>query len=554
MILCLRVHAQLVAEQHQLLYPYAVLVGRMTFASVCVLVSLYAVYVLVVAIADFSKKAGFDWANGFSAAFSTPEEEDDVPWRTRVMGALLPRLEEEGMDYETIPHDLTARDNGKTFADADASVESIGTSSELEMTESPRKLGPVSDRATWTPGGKQESDARKEAPVDTQVEGTSDNIHRSVSEPPLSPQKGELNYEQIVHMSTREYRRRALADMSDVKSSGTRSDDVDIFLEGIDEEEEEDVGESSTDLFDHIESQPRPSSKHVRFQVPLEQPEPIHVEESRYNIQERKFSFLDIWKQASCCVDILMKPFDFVLRATIPLLEYSSYERSWFLISCALSPLWVCIYLQLNSWAALGISLGIGTVFSLVCWIGTQGLPDGSPPYWDFGTGYPIGASLIALFGFAAASMWIDVIATEIVGILNFFGVLGGFSPAILGLTILAWGNSLTDFVANISMAARSSGGISMAMTACFAGPLFNVLLGLGLGFLAYFADSNTSSAIISCDPVVIIGCIFSIIYCVGIVCIAISHGKFLPWWVGWGLMGWYAVYMIVIVALTSFR
>ena len=34
------------------------------------------------------------------------------------------------------------------------------------------------------------------------------------------------------------------------------------------------------------------------------------------------------------------------------------------------------------------------------------------------------------------------------------------------------------DFMNNTSMAGKSAGGNSMAMTACYAGPLFNMLVG----------------------------------------------------------------------------
>merc|ERR1711939_192200 len=52
---------------------------------------------------------------------------------------------------------------------------------------------------------------------------------------------------------------------------------------------------------------------------------------------------------------------------------------------------------------------------------------------------------------------------------------------AILGLTVLAWGNSIGDLVADLSVA--RAGSPNMAVTACFAGPLFNMLVGLGVSF-----------------------------------------------------------------------
>ena len=45
----------------------------------------------------------------------------------------------------------------------------------------------------------------------------------------------------------------------------------------------------------------------------------------------------------------------------------------------------------------------------------------------------------------------------------------------VLGLTVLAWGNSVGDMSTNCAMARK--GLANMAMTACYAGPVFNLLV-----------------------------------------------------------------------------
>ena len=52
---------------------------------------------------------------------------------------------------------------------------------------------------------------------------------------------------------------------------------------------------------------------------------------------------------------------------------------------------------------------------------------------------------------------------------------------AVLGATILAWGNSVADLFACTAVAHISP---PMALTAVFATPLFNLLVGLGSGGL----------------------------------------------------------------------
>lgn len=86
---------------------------------------------------------------------------------------------------------------------------------------------------------------------------------------------------------------------------------------------------------------------------------------------------------------------------------------------------------------------------------------------------------LLCFLGFVVAIAWISTIANEVVGVLKAFGVILGISDAILGLTIFAVGNSLGDLVADITVARL--GFPVMALSACFGGPMLNILLGIGL-------------------------------------------------------------------------
>jgi solute carrier family 24 (sodium/potassium/calcium exchanger), member 6 len=87
---------------------------------------------------------------------------------------------------------------------------------------------------------------------------------------------------------------------------------------------------------------------------------------------------------------------------------------------------------------------------------------------------------LLCFLGFAVAIGWISTIANEVVGLLKAFGVILGMSDAILGLTIFAVGNSCGDLVADITVA--KLGYPVMALSACFGGPMLNILLGIGIG------------------------------------------------------------------------
>ena len=97
---------------------------------------------------------------------------------------------------------------------------------------------------------------------------------------------------------------------------------------------------------------------------------------------------------------------------------------------------------------------------------------------------------LLCFLGFVVSISWISTIANEVVGVLKAFGVILGISDAILGLTIFAVGNSLGDLVADITVARL--GYPVMALSACFGGPMLNILLGIGVsGLYMTLKDSS---------------------------------------------------------------
>jgi sodium/potassium/calcium exchanger 6 len=97
---------------------------------------------------------------------------------------------------------------------------------------------------------------------------------------------------------------------------------------------------------------------------------------------------------------------------------------------------------------------------------------------------------LLCFVGFIVSIAWISTIANEVVGVLKAVGVILNISDAILGLTIFAVGNSLGDLVADITVARL--GYPVMALSACFGGPMLNILLGIGVSGL-YMTISNSN-------------------------------------------------------------
>ncbi|KAF5371827.1 hypothetical protein D9615_009571 [Tricholomella constricta] len=91
--------------------------------------------------------------------------------------------------------------------------------------------------------------------------------------------------------------------------------------------------------------------------------------------------------------------------------------------------------------------------------------------------------------GFFVAIVWIMAIADEVVNVLQTFGFMFGLSDAIIGLTIFAVGNSLADLVANMSVAVFAP---IMGFSACFGGPMLNILLGVGVSGTYIIQQTST--------------------------------------------------------------
>ncbi|XP_073528222.1 mitochondrial sodium/calcium exchanger protein isoform X1 [Phyllobates terribilis] len=183
-------------------------------------------------------------------------------------------------------------------------------------------------------------------------------------------------------------------------------------------------------------------------------------------------------------------PVEVLLLLCVPVVDPDKEDRNWQRpLNCLhviTSPL-LCLFC-LNSgiyafyvqgalpvWAIL---LLIGFPLSVIIFFCTK---NEEPPkyHWVF-----------SFVGFITSALWISAAATEVVNLLRTFGVIFRLSNTVLGLTLLAWGNSIGDFVSDLTLARQ--GYPRMAFSACFGGIIFNVLIGVGLGCLIQMGPSTT--------------------------------------------------------------
>ncbi|XP_046544014.1 mitochondrial sodium/calcium exchanger protein-like isoform X6 [Haliotis rubra] len=179
--------------------------------------------------------------------------------------------------------------------------------------------------------------------------------------------------------------------------------------------------------------------------------------------------------------EIFKCPIMLMLKLTIPVVDYSSnddnhnWNRHLNSLHCFTGPVFGVFatkvaFVKLNGVFPLwGLVMIIGGVLAVSVFCVTRN------------TDKPRFHALFAYLGFVVAVVWIYSVANEIVNILQTFGIVFNISNAILGLTFLAWGNSIGDLIADFAMARQ--GYPRMGISACFGGPLFNILLGIGIPF-----------------------------------------------------------------------
>jgi len=199
---------------------------------------------------------------------------------------------------------------------------------------------------------------------------------------------------------------------------------------------------------------------------------------------------------------ILEVPFVALRKLTVSIPCEGFYVRGLIALSMAISPFWMGFYL----WYSNGLN-GFGSVF-FWCYCGICVVAAGAlMRYAPGGDGSNISlwaATPVALYGFVIAATWIDLVADSLVQLLDFIGIVLRIPGPVVGLTILAWGNSMADLSADVTMARK--GLANMAMTACFAGPFFNILVGLGLGFSTLAGQTGQAERNVHLQPAISVG------------------------------------------------
>lgn len=212
---------------------------------------------------------------------------------------------------------------------------------------------------------------------------------------------------------------------------------------------------------------------------------------------ELSTSLVDVKKSCFCSrssafcgafLCILEMPLNLPRQLTIPIVCEERWSKPYAVASVTLAPLLLSALWNPQDY---GIGLFFGIAFGVLAFLTTE---NSCPPKkctfpWLAG-------------GFLMSITWSYITAQELVGLLVSLGYMCGINPSILALTVLAWGNSLGDLTTNLTMAMNGGAeGAQVAISGCYAGPIFSTLFGLGLSLVGSCWAKYPSFVVMPRDP-----------------------------------------------------
>ncbi|KAL3535290.1 hypothetical protein ACH5RR_003751 [Cinchona calisaya] len=217
-----------------------------------------------------------------------------------------------------------------------------------------------------------------------------------------------------------------------------------------------------------------------------------NYDDDSFGVTKHKDSIRFFFSKILCILEL---PLDLPRKLTIPIISEEKWSKPTAIVSTALAPILLAVIWNFHyqkSWilvCGFGASLGIVSAVLIFC------TSDKSNPPRKF-------KFLWLAEAFFLSIIWTYILAQELISLLVSLGVILGISHSIMGLTVLAWGNSLGDLVSNVTMAKNGGpGGTQTAISGCYAGPIFNIIVGLGLSLVFSTRAVYPSSLVFSKDP-----------------------------------------------------
>ncbi|KAK3146557.1 hypothetical protein QOZ80_3BG0268030 [Eleusine coracana subsp. coracana] len=198
-----------------------------------------------------------------------------------------------------------------------------------------------------------------------------------------------------------------------------------------------------------------------------------------------------------CCLRVLCMPLYLPRRLTIPDIAAHRWSRAHTVASAALAPI-----LLAATWAFSSSSSSHRRSLAVLLCAAFLGLALAVLAFATTDPAHPPRGRVPWLAaGFLMSVLWAYTLARELVALLVAIGYVVGVKASVLGVTVLAWGDSLGDLVSNVAMAVHGGpGGAQAALSACYAGPLFNTVVGLGVSMAMAAAGKTPEPFVVPVD------------------------------------------------------
>eukprot|EP00898_Chlorokybus_atmophyticus_P005115 jgi/Chlat1/5604/Chrsp369S05371 len=213
----------------------------------------------------------------------------------------------------------------------------------------------------------------------------------------------------------------------------------------------------------------------------------------------REFVHLSVAEKVRHIVYLLP---DVVRRGSIPATDEAQWNRTYAALNMGVCPavaLWMLA--PAHVWEEWQWEVWGGTT-QVPAWGAVAAVVMSLVVVWHYRThAQPprhVGRVALAL-AFCSSVVWISIIARVLLEALASVGAILGVTPGILGITVLAWGNSTGDLVADVALA--RAGQPAMAIAGCYAGPMFNMLVGLGLALTIQTARTYPLPFLLPASP-----------------------------------------------------
>jgi len=161
---------------------------------------------------------------------------------------------------------------------------------------------------------------------------------------------------------------------------------------------------------------------------------------------------------------------------TIPAISSSNWNKSRTIVQPFTVSMFFIWQLDLMSifasFKSVLFYLGICTICAILVWKTTH---TSTRPQGLLGF-------MLLIIAFMSSALWINLIAHVIVDFICLLSVFSGLPMNYLGLTLLAWGNSLPDLYVDLALVKK--GLDQTALSGIFGGQFFNFVIGYGISLV----------------------------------------------------------------------